>query len=202
MNSDSSITNSLYTADEAKALGLRSLGADVRIHRTAIILSPQYVAIGDRSRIDAFTLITGSRAGVSIGRHVHIAAGAYLFGGGGIRIDDFAGISSRAIIYSANDDYSGNFLTGPTIPEHLTNVTSAQVTIGRHVVVGAASIVLPGVTIGEGSAIGALSLVKADVDSFVIAAGNPLRTLRQRERHLLALEAQLATDEDVAPGSR
>jgi dTDP-4-amino-4,6-dideoxy-D-glucose acyltransferase len=199
MTLDSSRNSGIYEPDEAALLGLRSLGTNVRIHRTALIFEPQHVDIGDNSRIDAFTIITGSEIGVSIGRHVHVASGAYLFGGGGISIHDFAGISCRAIILSSNDDYSGNFLTGPTIPEQFTNVLRSRITIGRHVVIGAASIVMPGVEIGVGAAVGAQSLVKANVDPFTIVAGNPMRVLRKREQGLLELEKFLSVaDEGTA----
>ena len=186
----------MYTPAEGRLLGLRNLGKNVRIHRTALFFNPQHVDIGDNSRIDAFTIITGSEAGVSIGRHVHIAAGAYLFGGGGISVHDFAGISCRTILLSSNDDYSGRFLTGPTIPEKFTQVTRSRITIGRHAVIGAACVVLPGVEIGDGAAVGAQSLVKANVDPFTIVAGSPLRVLRKRDQRLLELEQLLSLDED------
>jgi galactoside O-acetyltransferase len=187
-----------YAPEELGTLGLRRVGADVHVHRTVLFFNPQGVTIGDHCRIDAFSIITGSDAGVTIGRHVHIASGAYLFGGGGIDVHDFAGISARTIVYSTNDDYSGAFLTGPTIPDDLTNVVRHRVVVGRHVVIGAGSILLPGVTIGEGSAVGALSLIKHDVDPFTIVAGNPARRVGPRARHLLELEAELTAREQAA----
>lgn len=51
-------------------------------------------------------------------------------------------------------------MTNPMVPVEFTNVTHADVNIGRHVIIGSGSVVLPGVTIGEGAAVGALSLVK------------------------------------------
>jgi hypothetical protein len=32
--------------------------------------------------MDAFSVITGSEAGIALGRYVHVATGTYLFGGG------------------------------------------------------------------------------------------------------------------------
>lgn len=186
-----------YETSELRELGLARVGRNVRLHRSVVLIRPETVKIGDNCRIDAFGIITGSDAGIDIGRHVHIAAGVYVFGPGGVHIADFAGLSSRVAVYSANDDYSGEFLTGPTIPSDLTNVTAAPVRIGRHVVVGAGSIVLPGVTIGDGSAIGALSLVKHDVPEFVIAAGNPLQVIKSRHRNLIKLEQQLTKREQL-----
>jgi acetyltransferase-like isoleucine patch superfamily enzyme len=179
-----------YSDEELAGLGLGTVGRNVRLDRSAIILNPAGIRIGDHVRIDAFCLISAFGAGVSIGSHVHIAAGVYIFGGGGVTIDDFAGVSARSIIYSANDDYSGEHLTGPTLPPEFTAVSSAPVRIGRHAVLGAGSVVLPGVVVGEGAISGALSLVKQDVSPFTMVAGTPAREVMSRSRRLLQLEAE------------
>jgi dTDP-4-amino-4,6-dideoxy-D-glucose acyltransferase len=184
-----------YSDDELIVLGLGGVGKNVRLDRTAIILNPAGLHIGDDVRIDAFCLISAFGAGVSVGRHVHIAAGAYIFGGGGVTIDDFAGISARSIIYSTNDDYSGEHLTGPTLPPEFTNVTTAPVHIGRHAVLGAGSVILPGVVFGEGSVCGALSLVKRNVSPFTMVAGTPAREVKSRSRRLLELEREFLRSE-------
>jgi acetyltransferase-like isoleucine patch superfamily enzyme len=180
-----------YSDDELRHLGLGDVGQNVRLDRSTVLLNPAGLRIGDNTRIDAFCLISAFGSGVSVGRNVHIAAGAYIFGSGGVTIEDFAGLSARSIIYSANDDYSGEYLTGPTIEPELRAVRTAPVRVGRHAVVGAGSIILPGVTLGDGSAIGALSLIKEDVDAFTIVAGSPARAVKTRSRRLLVREAEL-----------
>jgi len=60
----------------------------------------------------------------------------------------------------------------------------------------------PKVTVAEGCAIGALSLVKEDTASWGIYAGVPVRRTGERNRGLLALEAQLLLDEDGEPTTR
>ena len=57
--------------------------------------------------------------------------------------------------------------------------TSAPVTIGRDVWIGANSTVCGGVSIGDGTIIGAGSVVTKEIPSGVIAAGNPCRVLRK-----------------------
>jgi acetyltransferase-like isoleucine patch superfamily enzyme len=94
-------------------------------------------------------------------------------------------------IYSSTDDYSGDTLTNPTVPDELTGVTSAPVTVGRHAIVGAGAVILPGVTIGTGTAVGALSLVRRDVADFTVVGGVPARILGERSRRLLELEQRL-----------
>jgi maltose O-acetyltransferase len=51
------------------------------------------------------------------------------------------------------------------------------VRIGNRVFVGAASVILPGVTIGDNTIIGAGSVVTKDIPADVVAAGNPARPI-------------------------
>lgn len=179
-----------YHEGELRALGLTSVGYDVQVDRTAILVNPAGISIGNQTRIDAFCLISAVGPGVTIGSHVHLSAGVYIFGGAGVWIEDFVSVSARCLIYSVNDDYSGEHLVGPTLPAEFRDVDARTVRIGRHAVVGAGSVVLPGVTFGEGSACGSLSLVKQDVTAFTIVAGAPARVVKGRSRRLLELEAQ------------
>ena len=57
-------------------------------------------------------------------------------------------------------------------------VTSAPVTIGKDVWIGANAVICGGVTIGEGSVIGAGSVITKDIPAGVVAAGVPCRVLR------------------------
>lgn len=56
--------------------------------------------------------------------------------------------------------------------------TSAPITIGRDVWIGANSTICGGVTIGDKSIIGAGSVVTKNIPAGVIAVGNPCRVLR------------------------
>lgn len=186
---------------ELDGLGLAFLGRDVRISRHALILSPDRVSIGDHSRIDAFAVVSpGER--VSIGRNVHLSAYACLLGRSAIGIGDFATVSVRCTILSSNDDYSGDTMVNPTIPDRFRGAVDGPVTIGAHAVLGAGSIVLPDVTIGESAAVGALSLVKAAVAPYAIVAGVPARVIGERARGHRALVQRMlgeAADGSAAP---
>ena len=183
--------NRFYDEAELLDLNLQHIGTGVLIDRSVVFLNPTAISINDHTRIDAFCLISAVEGHVSIGSHVHIAAGVYIYGGGGVVINDFAGLSARTTIYSTNDDYSGDYLTGPTVPDDLKNITRVPVNIGRHVVIGAGSIILPGISAGDGSACGALSLIKNDIAAFSLVAGSPARKIGERSNRLLQLEAVL-----------
>lgn len=80
-------------------------------------------------------------------------------------------------------------MTNPTVPAAFKAVDERAVKIGRHVIVGAGSVILPGSTLAEGVAVGALSLVSKDVPAWTIVAGQPARPLRARSKDLLQYES-------------
>lgn len=181
---------------EVEALGFRRVGENVLISDRSSIYGASRISIGDHTRIDDFTVLSAGTDGIDIGRNVHIAVYSSLIGAARISLGDFAGLSSRVAIYSSNDDYSGEFLTGPTVPAKFSNVTHSSVSIGRHVIVGAGAVILPGVTLGDGVAIGALSLVNGDCDPFKVYVGVPARAKAKRSRALLELEEHYLSSGD------
>jgi len=180
--------------DSLKRIGFASLGCNVLISENAKFYGAGRISIGDNVRIDDFCILSAGEGGIRIGNFVHIAAYSSLIGHSEIFLDDFSGLSSRVSIYSSSDDYSGETLTNPTVPSRYKNVTHAPVRVGKHVIIGSGSVILPGVTIGNGAAIGSLSLVTRDCESFFIYAGIPARRIKQRSRKLLDLETQLALE--------
>jgi galactoside O-acetyltransferase len=119
-----------------------------------------------------------------------------LIGAGRIEMADFSGLSSRVSVYSSNDDYSGATLTNPTIPKAFSGVVHAGVSLGKHVIIGSGSVILPGVVLQEGAAVGALSLVTRNCESFSVYLGVPAKKIKKRKRDLLDLERRLRSQSD------
>lgn len=182
---------SFYSDAELGALGLAGLGTGVRISRKASIHGASRITIGDHSRIDDFCVLSAGVGGIAIGRHVHIAVHCALIGQGRIELHDYAGLSSRVTLYSSNDDYSGVHMSNPTVPPEYTQVTQATVILGRHVIVGSGSVILPGCTLHEGCGVGALSLVRTDCEPFGMYFGAPVRRIGERQRTMIALGDRL-----------
>ena len=86
-------------------------------------------------------------------------------------------------------------MTGPTVPAKYTNVTEGEIRIGRHSILGAGSIVLPGVTIAEGVACGAMTLFRTSTTPWTIYVGAPARALKGRDRGLLEMERAMLAEE-------
>lgn len=176
-------------------LGLAAVGNSVRIDESTQVFGAERVAIGSHVRIDCFTVITSGPGDVTIGDHVHLGVGVCLFGTAGIEIGDFASLSSRVAVYSTSDDFVDGHLSGPTVPAELRNVHAAQIIVGSHVIVGAGSVILPGVRLGRGATVGALSLVKRDLADGEVAGGVPARSLGRRNlQRLDRLEARALTE--------
>jgi len=180
--------NSFYSTDELKELGLASFGENVLISRKASIYGASKINIGNNVRIDDFCILSGK---INIGNYIHIAAYTALYGGQkGIVVDDFVNISSKISIYSISDDYSGETMTNPMIPDKYKNVHSQKVVIERHVIIGSGCVVLPGVVLKEGSSFGAMSLINRSSEPWSINAGIPCKKIKKRSKKLLDLEKE------------
>ena len=66
--------------------------------------------------------------------------------------------------------------------------------MGKHVIIGTNSTILPNVTIDEGSSVGAHSLVTKDLESWGVYVGTPVKRIRERKMDLLELEKKLTDD--------
>ncbi|MBQ1784367.1 MAG: acyltransferase [Gammaproteobacteria bacterium] len=169
-------------------MGFASIGRNVAISDRASFYGCSKIRIGNNVRIDDFCVLSAGAGGISIGNHVHLAVYSCLIGAALITISDFANVSSRVAIYSSSDDYSGATMTNPTIPEEFKSVEHAPVSIGRHVLIGSGSVILPGAVLEDGVAVGALSMMRGHSKSFGIYAGVPARRIRDRRRDLLEIE--------------
>ena len=174
--------NTFYSPLELQDLGILKFGKNVLISKKSSIYSPETLMLGDNVRIDDFCIISGH---VNIGSYVHISAYTALFGSCGIEIGDYSGLSPRCTVFSASDDFSGEYMVGPLISKSYTNVESGKVTLSHHVQIGAGSIILPNVNIDIGVAVGAMSLIKKDLSAWNVYAGNPLRFIKIRRKDLL-----------------
>ncbi|UHQ19919.1 acyltransferase [Lysobacter sp. KIS68-7] len=191
------MTSAHYTQEELREIGFAAWGGDVLVSRKASFYGAERIRLGDHVRIDDFCVLSAGEGGIDVGSRVHIAVYTSLIGKGRIEVRDFANLSSRVSIYSSNDDYSGRTMTNPMVPAEYTGVSHADVVIGRHVIVGSGSVVLPGVVLEEGVAVGALSLVRDSCAAFGIYTGTPAKRVGERSRQLLQLEAQLRSREGL-----
>ena len=109
------------------------------------------IFVGDNVRIDA-----GHSNLIYIGDHAHITGGCRLL------------CHQRDLrTYRKGDDAA-------KLPYKL-----GEIHIGKGVMIGMESLIMPGVTIGDGAIVGAFSLVTKDVPAWTIATGRPAKVVKQ-----------------------
>lgn len=153
------------------------------IDASVYILKPEVVRIAESARIDWQVKIEGGN-GVTIGEHCHISSFSHLnVGGGRLDFGDHSGCSSHVVICSGQPDLAFRHISAADLPEN-QHPLRLRTTIGRHVVIFAGAVILPGVTVGDYAVIGAGAVVTKDVPAFAVMMGVPARMVDHRWRGL------------------
>ncbi len=182
-----------YKQEQLKELGFKYIGKNVKISDKASFYNCDQIEIGDNSRIDDFCIISGK---IKIGRNVHITPMCLVAGGEqGILFEDFTTIAYGVQVFTQSDDYSGKTMTNSTVPKEYKDELKAEVILKKYSIVGAGSIIMPGVILAEGTSIGAMTLVLKSTEPWGIYIGNPARRFKERKKDLLELEKEYLKNE-------
>lgn len=182
-----------YTQEQLKKLGFKYIGNNVKVSDKASIYNCDEIEIDNNSRIDDFCVISGK---VKIGKNVHITPTCLVSGGEkGIIFEDFTTIAYGVQVFTQSDDYSGKTMCNSTVPKKYKEEIFKEVILKRHSIVGAGSIIMPGVVLEEGTSIGAMSLVLQSTEPWGIYVGNPVKKLKNRKKDLLKLEKKYLENE-------
>jgi acetyltransferase-like isoleucine patch superfamily enzyme len=174
--------NSYCSHEELSSIGFRKIGENVLISRFARFYGAENIELGHDVRIDDFCILSGQ---ITLGSHIHISAYCGLYGGYGIEMEDYTGLSARCLLFSATDDFSGNYLVGTMANKEYRNVKGGKITLKKYCQLGCNTIVFPAVMLNEGVAVGAMSLVLRDLEPWKIYAGIPAKYLKERSKNLL-----------------
>lgn len=176
---------------------IRVRAAGVGLDGSVVLLGSPIVSMAPRSSINigsrSVLISSASRTALGVSRPVILRT---LAPGARIVIGADAGLSGTTICAVTNVELGARVLAGADVliadtDFHLVDEIPRRyaglpepgvgdaVSIGDDVFLGARSVVLRGVTIGSGSVVGAGSVVTGDIPSYVIAAGNPCRVIRQ-----------------------
>jgi len=178
-----------YDTSELQTLGLRSVGENVLISTSAKLYRPESINVGSNSRIDDFvTLTAGTNGTIDIGEYVHIAAYCMVEAPVSAIFSDYSGLAARVTVYGGTDSYRGDAMTNPCVPMKYRHIFKKAIYLGKHVVVGTNTVILPGAHLGEGCSVGAMSLVVGRLDAFGMYAGVPAKRVRERSHKFLELE--------------
>lgn len=108
------------------------------------------IFVGDNVRIDA-----GHADLIYIGDHAHVTGGC------------------RLLCHQRNLRHYRKGDDAAKLPYKL-----GEIHIGKGVMIGMESLIMPGVTIGDGAIVGAFSLVTRDIPAWTIATGRPAKVVK------------------------
>lgn len=181
-----------YTKKELKSKGI-STGVKCRISKKVRFYSSQ-ITIGNRCRIDDDVVLKGK---VVISNNVHLARGCTLSGGKlGIYLDDFAALSNFVQIYTVSDNYFSPSLPAATLTdkekEQYSSIISRKIQIGKSVLIGTFSVILPGSKLEDFSSVAAYSVVYTKINKGIFYNPNDknknqvfkLRDIKKMEKKL------------------
>jgi acetyltransferase-like isoleucine patch superfamily enzyme len=128
--------------------------------------------LGARSTIEDFATINNGVGDVSIGNHTIIGLANVIIGP--VRIGNDVMLAQNIVVSGLNHGYEDVNLS-PSAQQ----VSCKQITISDDVWIGANCVITAGVTLGKHSIIGAGSVVTKDVPDFCVAVGNPAKVIKR-----------------------
>jgi acetyltransferase-like isoleucine patch superfamily enzyme len=179
-----------YCLNFLKSMGIKIYGKNIKISKLTQIYNPKNVILHDNIRIDDFTILSGNGI-IEICNFVHIGSHCTISSSANVKLSDFSGISTGVKIFGSSDDYSGKYLTNPTVPDKYKSVSKGNVILEKHVLIGSNSVILPNIILKEGTSVGAISLVNKSTEKWNIYAGIPIKLIKKRNSDCLEFEKQI-----------
>lgn len=164
------------------------------------IIGIENIDFGKNIIIDDFAFIYAKER-IKLGSYVHIGIYASITGGDELTVGDFSAISQGVRILTATDDFKDWGFGNSTIDNQFRNIKSLPISIGNFCIIGANSVILPGVKIAEGAMVGANSVITKDLEPWGIYVGNKKVGMRNKEEVLKNYEKFLATSENERVGN-
>tara|TARA_B100001057_G_scaffold489427_1_gene575674 strand:- start:1198 stop:1776 length:579 start_codon:yes stop_codon:yes gene_type:complete len=146
--------------NQLKKIGFFKIGKGCKISNKISCYKVK-ASLGDNVRIDDHVCLKGK---ISLKSNIHIARGCTLSGGNkGIFVDSYTNLSNYVQIFSMSDDYFMPFIPGGALSNANRNkfakIHNKKVYIGKAVLVGAFSIILPGSILNNFSSTAAYSVI-------------------------------------------
>lgn len=138
------------------------------------------LSVGKNSVIDSFVKVkfAGGDGNIDIGSQVYINSGVVIYSGNGVSIGDNVSIAANCTLAPVNHAYKTKDIV---INKQRFLPSRGGIKIGNDVWIGANTAILDGSVIAQGCVIGACSLVRGELESYGIYAGNPLIKIGTRE---------------------
>lgn len=171
----------LYMEKGKKSVIYRSVRRDIVPFNTFIL--------GDYSVIEDYSIINNAVGNIVIGDHTRIGLGNTVIGP--VTIGDKVNIAQNVVISGLNHNFED--INKPIAEQ---GISTKQVTIEDDVWIGANSVVLAGIRIGKHVVVGAGSVVTRDVPPYSVVVGNPARVMK---RYDFEKKQWIKVDQYIAP---
>lgn len=150
----------------------RGRGVIIRRRTRRDVFPHNAFTVGAETVIEDFSTINNGVGNVCIGMRSMVGLGNVIIGP--VYIGNDVMLAQHIVLSGLNHDYED-----VTIPPASQGVSKKPIHIEDNVWIGANSVVTAGVTIGRHSIIGAGSVVTRDIPPFSVAVGNPARVIKQ-----------------------
>ncbi|MDD4604595.1 MAG: DapH/DapD/GlmU-related protein [Bacteroidales bacterium] len=149
--------------------GKRSL---IRKHTRMDVFPWNDFILGDDSTIEDFSTVNNGVGPVIIGNHTRIGLSNVLIGP--VKIGNNIMFAQNIVLSGLNHGYEDI-----SIPPSKQKTTKAEIVVEDDVWIGSNSVILAGVTIGKHAVVAAGSIVTKNVPPFSVVGGNPAKILKQ-----------------------
>lgn len=136
------------------------------------VLPSRQFSVGAYSVIESQACINNGVGDVIIGHNVTVGIGCVIIGP--VTIGNNVILAQHIGVSGLNHGYAD-----PNIPIRDQKVTVGQISIGDDCWIGTNAVITAGVTIGKHCVVAAGSVVTKDVPDYTVVGGNPARILRQ-----------------------
>ncbi|SCM59560.1 acyltransferase [Petrimonas mucosa] len=154
----------LYMKKGKKSVIYRSVRKDIVPFNTFVM--------GNYSVIEDYAVINNAVGDILIGNHTRIGVGDTIIGP--VTIGNKVNLAQNVVISGLNHNFED---IEKAIAEQ--GVSTSNTVISSNVWIGANSVVLPGVHVGKHVVVGAGSVVSRDIPDYCVAVGNPARVIKQ-----------------------
>jgi acetyltransferase-like isoleucine patch superfamily enzyme len=129
-------------------------------------------SLGKDSTIEDFTAINNGVGDVIVGDRTRIGLSNTLIGP--VKVGNDVRLAQNVVLSGLNHNY-----TEINCPIHKQGVSTKPIVIEDESWIGANVVIVPGITIGRHSIVAAGSVVTKNIPAYCVAAGNPARLLKR-----------------------
>lgn len=137
------------------------------------------IVIGAHSVVDSFVKIkpAGGAGDVTIGQHCYINSGTVIYTGNGLTLGNGVLVAANCTFAPANHAVASAAIP---ISQQGFQPSRGGIVVEDDVWIGANCVILDGAVLRRGAVVGAGSVIRGEVPSYTICAGNPLREIGRR----------------------